>query len=133
MLYKSINCNGIQCYFAEKKRKEKRVPFSFDIYYPNINNNINNINFSVDKPVLKAINISEGGMCFKSEIKIDRGDFISFLLKIDDNPSFACMSAVRWVGFLDNSYIIGCEFIKLELHQIMQIRSYILNKINKEK
>lgn len=133
MLYKSLNFNGEECSFYKRKRKDTRVPFSLDIFYPNINNNIDNVNFSVDKPVLRAINISEGGMCFISSVKIECGDFISFLLKVGDNPSFACLVNVKWVGFLDDAYFFGCQFIKLEWHQLKQIKSYIGNYVEKHR
>lgn len=131
MAYRSDNYNGNEFLFLKKKRKDVRVPFSLDIYYPNINNNIKNINLSADKPVFKAVNMSEGGMCFTSSVKIKRGDFISFLMKIENNASFPCLTEVLWVGFSDDCYVFGCEFIKLEWYQIQQIKCYIRKHVKK--
>lgn len=125
MSYESTSINGEKYSYSEKKRKETRVPFNLEIYYPNVNNNIDNVNLEVNTPVLKAINISHGGICFKSSKNFKVGDFISFLLKIDNKPSFPSLVEVRWIGISDEAYYIGCRFIKLEWYQIEQIQSYV--------
>ncbi|WP_373898254.1 PilZ domain-containing protein [Haloimpatiens sp. FM7315] len=112
-----------------EKRKSIRVDFSLKLYYPLINNKSIYKDYDGKRPILEAINISDTGICFKSIAKADKGDFISFLLKVDDkNPSFWTLCEVKWSKHIeDDLYILGCEFYLLTLNQLSIIRKYIKN------
>lgn len=125
MAYESISLSGKKYTYSKIKRSENRVPFDLEVFYPNVNNNIDKVNLDVNKPVLKAVNISYSGIGFKSSKRLKMGDFISFLLKIENNPSFPALVEVKWVGISDEAYYIGCKFIKLEWYQIKQIKAYV--------
>ncbi|MFD3156346.1 PilZ domain-containing protein [Haloimpatiens sp. FM7330] len=114
-----------------EKRKYKRVDFKLDLYYPVINNKSIYKNFTGDRPILTAINLSESGICFKSRIKLKKDDFISFLMKIDNNPSFWCLCEVKWVKPEEGFCIVGCEFFLLKLNQMNTIKKYVLCKDTK--
>ncbi|WP_035289708.1 PilZ domain-containing protein [Clostridium sp. KNHs214] len=110
-----------------EKRKYIRVDFKQELYYPLVNNESIYKNFDGRKPILSAINISETGICFKSIIKLNEGDFISFLMKVENKPSFWCLCQVKWVrSQQDNIFLLGCEFYLLSLVQLSNIREYII-------
>lgn len=136
MISKSIYNKKIYNYTKEKRYGLPRIPFSLDVYYPRVNNKSvsTNLNSENDFPIMKAINLSENGICFISKIHIQTGDFINFLIKIEDAPSFSCTAEVRWVGFDDHNYLLGCRLISLSLDQIHIIRDYIkhVNNTSKE-
>ncbi|PJI07338.1 MULTISPECIES: PilZ domain-containing protein [Clostridium] len=111
--------------FAKEKRSKKRKKINIEISYPRINDKSVYEKFTGEGPILESVDISETGICFKSKIMIHKGDFVSFLLQVGDNPSFWCTSYVRWTGCNDNSYIVGCEFVSLSLIQIRTIRDFI--------
>lgn len=113
--------------YEYEKRMKKRVKFELQIFYPRLNDKSINYGNNEKTPILKAINISETGICFKSNISMKKGDFLNFLMKIEDNPSFWCLSIVRWVAIDDSHFIYGLEFISLSMQQILYIRSYIEN------
>ncbi|KOF56219.1 hypothetical protein AGR56_04915 [Clostridium sp. DMHC 10] len=115
--------------YKSEKRKKYRIKFPVEILYPRVNNESVHEKYGTGEFILKAINLSEQGICFKSKIKLNVGDFINFSLRIDDNPSFWCMALVKWVNIDDNSYVAGCEFILQTLVQIDAIRKYIETKL----
>ncbi|WP_138202918.1 PilZ domain-containing protein [Haloimpatiens lingqiaonensis] len=123
MNFNFINKNSYE------KRKYIRVDFKQDLYYPLVNNKSIYKNFDGKKPILSAINISETGICFKSIIKLNVGDFISFLMKVGDNPSFWCLCEVKWVKNEGSDTLLGCEFYTLSLTQLNTIKNYIVSKI----
>lgn len=110
-------------YFLNKRFKERK-DFTLDIYYPCVNNESVYTKYNNLEPLLKAINISETGICFVSRISLKEGDFISFLNKIGNNPSFWCLSQVRWVRDFEKLQIVGCEFFLLNQNQVEKIRSF---------
>lgn len=107
------------------KRKSPRVKFHFDVYYPHVNNKRESENMGSDVPVIETINISDSGICFLSKVKLEAGDFISFLIRIEDYPSFPCLGEVKWVEPKGNDFVVGCQFYTLSDVQIDVIRKYI--------
>lgn len=113
-----------------EKRKYIRVDFKQELYYPLVNNESIYKNFDGRRPILSAINISETGICFKSIVKLNEGDFISFLMKVGNKPSFWCLCQVKWVrNHQDNIFLLGCEFYLLSLNQLSNIREYIIDNL----
>lgn len=111
-----------------EKRKKKRFKFHLEIFYPRINNeSVNNYIDDQNTPMLEAIDISETGICFKSKLLMKKGDFLSFLMKIEDMPSFWCLAVTRWSAINDSEFICGLEFLCLSMEQILCIRNYTEN------
>lgn len=111
--------------YEHEKRQKQRIKFSLKILYPRLNDESIYEKYGKDDSVLQAVDLSEHGICFKSKIKLNVGDFINFSLRIGNNPSFWCMAVVKHVNFDDNAYVSGCEFISQTLVQIQAIREYI--------
>lgn len=107
------------------KRRSKRVKFSFDIYYPHVNNKWQSENQGINGPVIETENISDSGICFLSKVSLSVGDFVSFLIRIEDYPSFPCLGEVKWVEPKDNNFLVGCQFYTLSSNQVEIIRDYI--------
>lgn len=114
------------------KRKSPRVKFHFEVYYPHVNNKWESENIGSDVPVIETINISDSGICFLSRVKLEAGDFISFLIRIEDYPSFPCLGEIKWVEPKENDFIVGCQFYTLSDVQIDVIRRYIEKENNAE-
>ena len=126
----SKSSDGKKVKYSSEKRKKKRVLFDLDVFYPHINNKSVYAEGKLGEeeskePALKAVNLSETGIGFKSKLPLTKGDFISFLMKVGDAPSFHCLAEVKWVGFGDDCYLVGCEFAMLSLDQINTIRAYV--------
>ncbi|KHD35595.1 hypothetical protein NL50_12640 [Clostridium acetobutylicum] len=111
--------------YKTEKRGKSRKRIDLEISYPRINDESVYEKYKDREPILKSVNISESGICFKSRMLLRSGDFVSFLLNIERKPSFWCLSVVRWTGCNDNSYVIGCEFVSLTLQQIKTIRNFV--------
>lgn len=114
----------------QDKRLNKRATFKIDIFYPHINNKIEVHPKRDDQPVIRTINISETGICFLSRIELKKADFISFLIRIEDYPSFECFGEVKWLETKDENFIVGCQFYTLSSVYQNVIREYI-NKVEK--
>lgn len=114
------------------KRKSPRVKFHFEVYYPHVNNKRESENIGSDVPVIETINISDSGICFLSRVKLEVGDFISFLIRIEDYPSFPCLGEIKWVEPKEKDFIVGCQFYTLSDVQIDIIRRYIEKENNSE-
>ncbi len=108
-----------------EKRDNKRKNFFQDIYYPCINNQSVHKNYSDKYPIISLLDISESGMRLSSLAPVNVGDFISFLIKVGDNPSFWCLCQVKWVNCIGNNYLAGCQFFILTKDQRGYIREYI--------
>lgn len=98
-----------------------------DVMYPRINDESVYERYGSNDTLLKACNISEYGICFKSVIPLKKGDFINFSLVLPDKPSMWCLAVVRWISLNDEYYVAGCEFVSLTLNQINNIKEYIKN------
>lgn len=107
------------------KRKSKRVKFNFDVYYPHVNNKWESENNGLEGPVIETVNISDSGICFISKVSLSVGDFVSFLIRIGENPSFPCLGEVKWIEPKDNNFLVGCQFYTLNSNQVEIIREYI--------
>ncbi|URZ01384.1 PilZ domain-containing protein [Clostridium felsineum] len=113
------------CRYKTEKRGKVRKRIELEISYPRVNDESIYEKYKGEEPLLEAVNISEFGIGFKSKLPLKSGDFISFLLSIDGKPSFWCISMIKWVGYNDKSYVIGCEFISLNMQQIRVIRNFV--------
>lgn len=111
--------------YSLEKRRMKRVDFKLKVRYPRVNDKSMYKKYKGQIPLLEGINISETGICFKSKLFVKKGDFISFLLKINGNPSFWCIAEVKWSAFNDEGSFIGCEFYSLSMNQIEIIKKYV--------
>lgn len=130
-LFSKSHLNGNKEYkYEEEKRCFTRIKFDLEVLYPRINNESIHEKYGLEGAVLKAINISETGICFKSVLKLNEGDFLNFSLKLKEGPSFWCLARVKWLNFDDNTYIVGCEFISLTLQQINDIREFVNTNVN---
>lgn len=128
LISKSNLHDGREYKYKNEKRKKDRIGFSMEILYPRLNDESLHEKYGTDKSMLKSVNLSEQGICFKSKIKLSVGDFINFSLRIGNKPSSWCMVVVKWVNIDDDSYVAGCEFISQTLQQIETIREYV--KVN---
>jgi hypothetical protein len=54
---------------------------------------------------------------------------MSFMLKIEDSPSFWCLCEVRWVEESEGNYFIGCRFYLLSDVYLKAIRDYVAKKV----
>jgi hypothetical protein len=112
-----------------QKRYDLRVSYRIDIFYPIINNISIYKNYDNSVPLMTTVNISESGLCFYTNLSIKVGDFISFMLKIGDNPSFWCLCEVKWIeNKLAHDYV-GCKFYLLSDSYIKIIRDYVNNSL----
>lgn len=111
--------------YKVEKRKYKRSEFSQAIYYPRVNYKSFDNNNKENIPVFKVLNIGQGGVAVDSAVLLQKGDVLNFLIKIEDNPSFQCMGIVKWIGFDDDRFIAGCEFMMLNMKQIQSIKDYV--------
>lgn len=119
--------NHIEIGLEAQKRYDLRVGYKIGIFYPIINNVSIYNNYDSDTPLMTTINISESGICFNTRIPIEVGDFISFLLKIEDHQSFWCLCEVKWIeNKIDNAYV-GCRFYLLTDAYLNIIRDYVKN------
>jgi hypothetical protein len=119
--------------FSEsEKRYTNRLDFNLEIFYPCINNVSVYRDYNVEGPLLNAVNLSKTGICFIGKIPMKVGDFLSFMLKIEDNPTFWCLSEVKWVKKEDDKYLIGCQFYLLDRERLKAIVDYT-NKMNQLK
>lgn len=111
--------NGIE------ERKSPRAKYKFDIYYPHVNNKSVSENIKGTSPVITVENISDSGICFSTKLKLTVGDFISFLFRIGDYPSFNTLAEVKWIMSTGDNYQVGCQFYTLTSNQISVIREYV--------
>lgn len=74
---------------------------------------------------METFNLSEGGVGIISKIPLEKGDFLDFLLSIEGSNSFGVFVLVKWVGYDDDTFLVGCEFINLSSHQTATIREYV--------
>lgn len=106
-------------------RKSPRASYYFDIYYPHINNKWESENEGNDSPVIRTLNVSDSGIMFLSKVPLKIDDWISFLIRVGDHPSFNCLAQVKWVESDGFSYTVGCQFFTLTSEQIKIIREYV--------
>lgn len=109
------------------QRNYARVPFNLELYFPQINGK-STADGNKDIPIIKGIEISVGGIGFRSRIHMEIGDYIEFLMQIENNPSFTCMAVVKWTGYDDETLLVGTEFFCLSMEQINQIKNYVNSK-----
>lgn len=114
-----------------EKRYTDRKGFDLEIFYPCINNVSIYRDYNVEGPLLRAVNISKTGVCFVSKAKIKVDDFLSFMLKIEENPTFWCLSQVKWVKAEKDTYIIGCQFYLLDRENLKAVSDYA-DKVNNQ-
>ena len=110
-------------------RLDARAKFGIDIFYPRLNNESVYEDYDTSTPLLRTTNISESGICFVSRIPAKPGDFMSFMLKVEDSPSFWCLCEVRWVEENHGNYMIGCRFFLLSELYLKIIREYVKKNI----
>lgn len=107
------------------KRHGKRARYDLKLFYPRVNNNSIYTKYNLQSPILETIDISETGISFISRAELNKDDFISFLLTIEDKASFWCMAEVKWRERIEGFFKVGCQFYCLEASQIDLIRSYV--------
>lgn len=110
-----------------EKRIDSRVAYGIEIFYPMINNESLREKYEINnEPIMKALNISESGICFSSLAPANVGDFIYFMLQIEDNPSFWCFCEVKWVQKSDeDNYLLGCRFYLLSDEYLKIVKKYV--------
>lgn len=107
------------------KRHGKRAKYDLKLYYPRVNNDSIYNKYNLGSPILETIDISETGISFISRAELKEDDFISFLLTIENNPSFWCMAEVKWIQKIEGFFKVGCQFYCLNEDQIKYIREYV--------
>lgn len=126
MIFKNtVYKNGDYIYKSSEKRFANRAEFYADIYYPAVNNRSIYEQYKFEGPIMRTINLSKTGILIESKIALQIGDFINFTLKIEDNPSFWCLTEVKRIIIKESFYYIGCEFISLDMNQINIIERYV--------
>lgn len=109
--------------FLKEKRASKRIDFDLEIMYPRINDK--NVNNPSGDPIMRALNISEAGICISSDIPLKKGDFLDILLSIKGSPSFTAIMEIKWVGYDDKAFLAGGEFLCLTMDQINTITGFV--------
>lgn len=119
--------NG-KIYKIDKDRRFKeRKEFTYDISFPVVNGkSYIEEQVKTDGYVIKTTDITEYGIGIRSNIILNKGDFLNLSIKVDGSPIFECMCIVKWVGVDDKSYIAGCEFCNIRNED----RNYIRNFMN---
>lgn len=116
------NLNDREYIYKDEKRYHKRCSFYQPVYYPRINGK--SIENTSKKPIIEIFNISEGGIGFKSRIKISINDILNITIQLDKNPSFEVMALVKWTGIDDHQYVAGAAFYGLNDYQSEIIKKY---------
>ena len=125
-----VNFMDIEAENNIEKRIDSRVLYDIEVYYPMINNvSLREKYDNADEPLMKALNISESGICFSSSVPAEVGDFLSFMLQIGKNPSFWCFCEVKWIKNEEESFIIGCKFYLLSDEYLRIIKEYVASEI----
>jgi len=112
-------------YINRGQRFGERVELNLEIYYPRVNNVSVYEQYISKEALMKIINISKSGVLIGSIVPLKEGDFVNFLVKIEDNPSFWCLALVKRVQREDNVYYAGCEFYSLKMEEINQINDFV--------
>lgn len=102
-----------------------RKNLNLEIYYPIVNNESIHEKYNYQGVAMYAVNISTLGICLKSKFPLKVGDILNFTLKLLDNPSFWCMTEVKWIKNVEDEYLVGCEFYILKDEQINVIRDFV--------
>ncbi|MGE5628806.1 MAG: PilZ domain-containing protein [Solirubrobacterales bacterium] len=117
--------NGEYVYINRGKRFGERVELNLDIFYPIVNNESIHEKYKNDEAFLRIINISKSGVLLWSKIPLQVGDYVNFLVKIEDNPSFWCLVLVKRIEVKENAFYAGCEFYSLGMNEINQINKFV--------
>lgn len=117
--------DGKYVFISKGKRYGERVELNLDIYYPRVNNVSIHEQYGDKDPLMKIVNISKAGVMLLSKAQLKVDDFVNFLIKIEENPSFWCMLQVKWVKIVDKHYQAGCEFYSLKMEEINQINDFV--------
>lgn len=113
---------------GEEKRKYTRTKFNCEILYPTLIKNGKQHTYMDRLYRLFAVDLSEAGICLQSNFLIQKDDFLSFYLRIENNIPFKALLKVRWNKISNGAYICGGEFIALKLNEIYLLREFIKYK-----
>lgn len=116
---------GEYVYINRGKRFGERVELNLDIFYPIVNNESIHDKYKNDEAFIKIVNISKSGVLLWSKLPLQVGDYVNFLVKIGENPSFWCLVLVKRIETKDNVIYAGCEFFSLSMDQINQINAFV--------
>jgi hypothetical protein len=125
---KSTKSNKVYS-FLKEKRSSRRTDFDLEIIYPRVNDK--NVSNPSGNTIMRALNISEAGICISSEVPLKKGDFLDILLSIKGNPSFTAIIEIKWVGYDDEAFLAGGEFLCLTMNQINTIRSFVKQSLER--
>lgn len=116
---------GEYVYINRGKRFGERVELNLDIYYPRVNNISIHEQYQTDEAFMRILNISKSGVLLWSKVPLKIGDYVNFLVQIEENPSFWCLVLVKRIDLKDNAYLAGCEFYSLKMEEINQINDFV--------
>lgn len=117
--------DGKYVFLSKGKRFGERVELNLDIYYPRVNNVSIYEQYGDKNPLMKIINISKTGVMIFSKAPLKKDDFVNFLIKIEENPSFWCTLQVKWIKIQGDLYQAGCEFFSMKMEEIDQINEFV--------
>ncbi|WP_368506504.1 PilZ domain-containing protein [Caloramator sp. CAR-1] len=109
----------------KERRKFERVKMDCQILYPTLILNNEKRTFLDDNAKLYVCDISEAGICVRSNFFIPNESFLSFYFRIEDNIPFRVLVKIVWTKVEDGEYIAGGEFIALKSEEMMIIRDYV--------
>jgi hypothetical protein len=123
-----MNTSPMKTAASSEKRKYLRTPFKMEVTYALVNGRA-----VVDAPfkevILKAANLSRGGICFETNIELKVGDTVGFLLELDEcEEPMSMYSRVKWVEAVGKYILVGCEFLCSSDGQKKLIEDYINKK-----
>lgn len=74
---------------------------------------------------LETINISVGGLLFRSVDNFKIGDVLEFVIDIPNYISMQIMCSIVWTGLCDKGFLYGSKFININNLNREIIKSYV--------
>ncbi|SEF79184.1 PilZ domain-containing protein [Caloramator fervidus] len=108
-----------------ERRKFERVKMDCEILYPTIIYNNENKTFFDENIKLHVCDVSETGICLKSNFFIPKDSFLSFYFRIEDNIPFKVLVKIIWTKCENGEYTAGSEFIALKSEEMLILRNFV--------
>ncbi|KRQ86707.1 PilZ domain protein [Caloramator mitchellensis] len=110
---------------ALNRRKFDRVPMDCEILYPTIFLNDDKKTFLDEDHKLNVCDVSEAGICVRSNFFIPVGSFLSFYFRVESNIPFKALVKIIWNKAEYGEYFAGGEFIALKSEEMKILVDYV--------
>jgi len=107
------------------KRKFERVRMDCEILYPTIIYNDEKKTFLDENTHLYTCDVSEAGICVRSNFFIPIGSFLSFYFRVENNIPFKTLVKIVWNKGEYGEYFAGGEFIALKSEEMKILVDYV--------